>query len=173
MKKIDSSLYTNNKHFDGLSLEQKIVYLEDILNKTINIGINKKKILNWNDENLPSINYMYFTNFFKLHENKRFIGQNDIICKFYLQTFPGCCGIALVHGFYIHENYRHLGIGELMITLIETFAQLNGYSVIVCTDVVTNIPMKTILTRREWKSAFDFINIRTENQVELSYKRLF
>jgi len=32
--------------------------------------------------------------------------------------------------------------------------------------------MKKILENRGWKKAFDFINIRTENNVELSYKNL-
>lgn len=172
MKKIDKSLYTNNENFDNLDISEKIKYLEEILRKTVNTGILKKNDLNWKGDNYtyPSI---LCTNFiYKVLMENKILGKNDFICSFRLMEFPGCCGIALFYNFIINQRYRNLGIGELIVTLIELYSQYQGYTVIVCTDVVTNNPMKKILENQSWKSAFNFINIKTENNVELSYKNL-
>lgn len=172
MKKIDKSLYTNNKFFDNLSLIEKIKYLEEILRKTVNTGIFKKRELNWVSDVFDKDSILNtYGNLKKLSENK-IIGKNTTICCFNLTPFLGCCGIALFHNFIIDDKYRNLGIGELIVTLVELLSQYQGYTIIVCTDVIKNKPMKKILENRGWQSAFNFINVRTENNVELSYKNL-
>lgn len=100
-------------------------------------------------------------------------GDNHIsIADFSLTQLPGCCGILVSHSSCIGSEFRKKGLGNLLHELRIELAKLNGYTILLCTDVVGNVHQKKILDKFGWESIFQFRNKRTNNWVEISVKDL-
>lgn len=120
------------------------------------------------------------TSFNKLDEyNLRFVeyeeglffivkSGNIEIAKFILCQLRGCCGICISSGEYVSSPYRKRGVGTVLGKLRKEIARCRGYTVLLCTDVVDNLPQRKILNHHEWLNVFRFRNKRTHNLVDIS-----
>ena len=96
------------------------------------------------------------------HKNKIFIG------KFCLIQLPGCCGICVLYHCMIDSDLRGNKFGQYMMKLEKIIAIEKDFTVMICTDVIKNIPQKTILKKFGFTSRFTFQNKKkTKNYVEL------
>jgi GNAT superfamily N-acetyltransferase len=94
------------------------------------------------------------------------------VAMFNITTMPGCCGICLSTGSFIHPSFRGQGIGKLLNKLRIEFARNLGYGLLLCTDRDDNTASRKILQANGWKDVYQFINPKTGNLVHLSVKDL-
>jgi hypothetical protein len=97
------------------------------------------------------------------------IGQ-ECAAGFSLVAMPGCCGIVISTGAYVYSQYRQRGLGTLLNNLRKQMAWDMGYSLLLCTDVITNIPQQKILS--DWTPLGNFTNRRTGNVIAMHEWRL-
>lgn len=93
-------------------------------------------------------------------------GMVDVAC-FSLCELPGCCGICVSYHAEVFPNFSKKGLGKLTNLLRQQIAYYGGYSVLLCTDVVSNTPQQKILTNNGWTKNLEFTNRRTNNNVAL------
>lgn len=84
-----------------------------------------------------------------------------------LVELPGCCGVVVSTGAWVHREYNNRGIGTAMNEMRQERARELGYTVMICTDVVTNVPQQRILDRNGWQKLFQFNNRRTRHDVAM------
>jgi hypothetical protein len=102
--------------------------------------------------------------------NKR---ERKNIARFQLSMMPGCCGICVSTDSFVFPDYRGKGIGTILNQLRQDIARTEGYSVMLCTDVVTNEAQRKLLRKERWLDLFTFRNRRTDNEVALTMKALY
>jgi hypothetical protein len=100
------------------------------------------------------------------------ISDKATISKFSLLEMPGCCGICISTGAYIDSKYRNMGINTILNSLRIKIAKELGYTVLLCTDVATNVYQKKVLQKNGWQDIFRFRNRRTNNLVDISVVHL-
>lgn len=91
-----------------------------------------------------------------------------IIAFFTLRRLDGCCGIIVSANSVISEGYRNKGIGTILHKFRIYYAKKMGYTLMLCTDKVKNIPQLNILNNHGWEHLKTFKNIRTFNTLNLS-----
>jgi hypothetical protein len=89
-----------------------------------------------------------------------------------LVELPGCCGVCVSTEVWIAPNYRGKGINHLCLQLRELIAVYSGYTVLLCTDMITNTAERKTLERAKFKDIYEFTNKRTNNRVAISIKNL-
>lgn len=94
------------------------------------------------------------------------------IASFKLIQLPGCCGICVSTGNYIHEAYRGKKLNNLLNQFRIAVAEHCGYTVLLCTDKATNASQKATLARNGWKDIYQFKNNKTQNLVDISVVQL-
>ena len=87
---------------------------------------------------------------------------------FTIKQMPGCCGICISTGCWIHHNSRNKGIGTLLNKLRIDLARGLGYGILMCTDVTSNQHQRRILSKNGWKDIYTFVNPRTNHEVAIS-----
>jgi GNAT superfamily N-acetyltransferase len=92
----------------------------------------------------------------------------NFVATFHLCQLKGCCGICLTTGEYVEYPYRKNGIGTRLAKFRMDVAREYGYTILLCTDVIDNIPQKKILSKFGWKDILRFQNYRTLNTVDIS-----
>jgi hypothetical protein len=123
----------------------------------------KFRILPYYDDN-GNINGGYFSIINK--------ADNTIVTKFILEQFKGCNGVVISRKVSISNEYRGNGYGNIFCRLRENIAKSLNYSVIMCTVVYGNIPQEKIMAKNEWQKLIQFLNLKTNNNVSIYYKKL-
>lgn len=90
------------------------------------------------------------------------------ISSFSLTPLPGCCGVVVSHNASVHSDYQRKGIGNLCHEFRVSMCKHLNYTLMLCTDVVTNQPQQKILDKHGWQHIFQFNNKRTGNTVAIS-----
>lgn len=103
----------------------------------------------------------------KTHEEGLWIlsTPGDVIAMFSLVCMPGCCGVVISTNCQVSLQYRRRGLGTLLNEMRRQMAYELGYSCMLCTDVIDNIPQQRIL--RAWNCIANFTNRRTGNHILL------
>jgi hypothetical protein len=89
------------------------------------------------------------------------------IANFSLVGMPGCCGMVVSTGSMIIPNYRGRGLGHILSQMRVQMAWNFRYTVMFCTDVLSNTPQQKILRAGGWNRIWTFRNRRTTNDVSL------
>lgn len=143
----------------------KITWLRNVKEQVyyyINIFFNKAIILK---EPTDICNIFYPTTF-QIKDR-----YNNKIGEFKMVEFPGCCGICILYNVIVHQKYQKKGIGTEIFKKAEQIASKFGYSKIMCTDVLER-PSDNIITKLGWKHIDIFVNTRTNNEVNISIKKI-
>jgi hypothetical protein len=91
-----------------------------------------------------------------------------LVAQWTLVAMPGCCGIVISTACKTYERYQHRGLGTLLNQMRIQMAYELGYSLILSTDVTTNVPQERILQKMQWRKLTVFKNRRTDNAVSLN-----
>jgi hypothetical protein len=89
------------------------------------------------------------------------------VAVFNLKELPGCCGVYVSFNCDVSSRYRKLGIGTLLNKMRQQIAWDHGYTLLICTDVDSNLPQQKILKKNNWDKLTSFINRNTDNMVSL------
>ena len=90
------------------------------------------------------------------------------VAGFRIVSMPGCCGIAISTGSWVHMSFRNRGIGGLLNKSRIQLGKILNFGAMICTDVSKNEPSRKLLEKNGWKDVFKFKNPRTRNEVFLS-----
>ena len=101
---------------------------------------------------------------------ERFDGTltDTLVASFELHPMINCCGICVSSRAYVAMAWRHRGINNVLNSLRIDIARHLDYSVLLCTDDVSNIPQRKTLSRNGWRDIFRFVNRRTNHTVAIS-----
>lgn len=91
-----------------------------------------------------------------------------LIASFELHPMINCCGICVSTQAYVVQQERGKGLGTLLNQFRIDIARHNGYSLLLCTDIVSNSPQRSILKANGWRDIHSFVNRRTGNTVAVS-----
>lgn len=97
----------------------------------------------------------------------------NVIARFSLTELPGCCGVIVSHGTNINELYRGKGLGAKLAKIKQKLSKDWGYTVMICTDIAYNVPQRRILESNGWETAASFVNMRTDNDINIDVKHLY
>lgn len=96
------------------------------------------------------------------------MSEDETIGYFVLREMPQCCGICVSTSNYVNGPFRKKGIGTILSRLQKDIATYAGFTVLICTDVATNVGQKKVLNNNGWTDIFRFRNQRTGNPVDIS-----
>ena len=97
--------------------------------------------------------------------------SKQTLAGFYLEPLPGCCGVVVSTGSWIIPEYRG-SFGKLFHTLKETVARKLGYSLMLATTELRNLPEVIGASNAKWKHIHTFRNQRTSHDLSLMIKDL-
>lgn len=104
---------------------------------------------------------------FRVSENSRInIGQ------FRFSSLPGCPGIVVSHGTFLNKNTRGQGLSDDFRKLKERLAKELGYSVMIATVDLSNIPGVGNLMKSKYDICKTFRNGRSDHEVGFGWKVL-
>lgn len=89
------------------------------------------------------------------------------VAGFSLMPMPGCCGILVSTGSFVHESWRGRGIGKLMQTMKEWFARELKVGCLLATVVKGNQPEENLLRKTGWRPVSEFVNPKTGNTINV------
>jgi hypothetical protein len=95
------------------------------------------------------------------------IRDTQLIARFSLAQLHGCCGICVSYHSIVYPPFRNIGIGSILNKMRFEIAKSVGYGILMCTDVVANIPQRKILENNGWEEVHMFTNPRTDNRVSI------
>lgn len=98
--------------------------------------------------------------------------DGDIIGYFGLSGFHGCCGVCIMSGVYVCNEYRLNNIGYILNELAEKIAKSYNYGAIICINQDRNKAEDKILTNKKWSNLFSFINPKSSNLLNIHIKSL-
>ena len=108
--------------------------------------------------------------FFNIHRvtdhSDSFIGHT------FFSAMPGCCGIVVSHGTYLTEYTRHTGLSQPFRDLKELIAKKLGYSAMIATTQLDNIPAVGNMLKSKYNIRHTFTNSRTGNLLGVGFKVL-
>lgn len=99
-------------------------------------------------------------------DSRRFIGNT------WFSPFPGCCGIVVSHHTYLNPDSRHSGLSDPFRKLKEKIAKEMGYSLMVATTDMENIPAVGNFFKSNYRIVETFKNSRTQNLLALGIKKV-
>lgn len=106
------------------------------------------------------------------------------VCRFWIDRFPGCCGMVLVHDFMVSTFWNHAVEDKYqdtlntMIQFYEKAARDLGYTTIMATELDETgndqwaAREYNCYTKAGWKPLKDFVNKRTSKKVIILCKEL-
>lgn len=106
--------------------------------------------------------------FYELIITGDIVDKGLLIASFQLYPMINCCGICVSTRAYVAPKFQGQGIGTIMNQVRIDIARNAGYSLLMCTDVESNIKQRAILKRNGWRDLDSFINRRTNNRVYIS-----
>jgi len=89
------------------------------------------------------------------------------VARWELVQMKNCCGICVSTAAQVRPAYRNKGIGLVLNQIRIDLARSMGYSLVFCTDVVSNEPQQKILKANGWKRVHTFLNKGSGNVVGL------
>lgn len=92
--------------------------------------------------------------------------------KYTLAPMPGCCGIVVSTGAWIHPFFQGKGLGDYFHKERVNLMKDLGYSCGMCTVTSENKTQIHILEKNNWKQVHSFENKRTGNIVQIWVKDL-
>ena len=93
--------------------------------------------------------------------------DRNLLYRFHLAGFPGCCGILISHSAYTFAQKRQ-GLHSYMSPVKQELAAYLGYSVLLATDIADNRGTATVMQRDGWETIRTFNNLRrTRNDVNI------
>ena len=98
--------------------------------------------------------------------------KTRVAASFELHPMINCCGICVSTKAFVAEGFRRKGLGTLLNNLRIEIARLNGYGLLLCTDVESNEAQRKVLAKNGWKDVHDFVNPWTQNKVFISVVNL-
>lgn len=98
--------------------------------------------------------------------------KTKVAASFELHPMINCCGICVSTKAFVAEGFRRKGLGAMLNSLRIEIARLNGYGLLLCTDVESNEAQRKVLAKNGWKDVHDFVNPRTQNKVFISVVNL-
>lgn len=90
------------------------------------------------------------------------------IASFKLYQMPHCCGIVVSCNAEVKPAFRNRRIGTVLNNLRQELGRELGYSLMLCTDVDTNVHQRQLLKTNGWRDLLAFVNRRTANKVIIS-----
>lgn len=143
-----------NKEFYRIQIFKKDL---DILTRSLSVILNKEVKVE-----IKECTTTFTTNLlFNLYL------EDTNLAQFNLIEMPGCCGVCISFNSWINYPYRRKGVGTLLAEFRKKAANLLGYTVMLCTDVDSNIPQQRILDKLNWEQIYSFKNKRTGNNVNI------
>lgn len=94
------------------------------------------------------------------------------IGHFFLSAMPGCCGVCISHNAYLNERTRHSGLSNPFRDIKPFIARLVGYSSMIATSIVTDIPAFKSMLKSNYRIVDTFTNNRTNNVLAFGFKKL-
>jgi hypothetical protein len=95
------------------------------------------------------------------------IRSTQPIARFSLAQLHGCCGVCVSYHSMVYPPFRNIGVGSVLNKMRFEIAKYLGYGILMCTDVVANLPQRKILENNGWEEVHRFINPRTDNKVSI------
>lgn len=92
-------------------------------------------------------------------------GKWITIAGFELRQMINCCGICVSTRANVMASYQGFGLGTALNSMRIDIARQAGYSLLLCTDVLTNEPQTKILRTNGWKEVYRFVNQNTQNMI--------
>lgn len=99
-------------------------------------------------------------------------GIYNAVVSFRLMEMPGCCGVVISFNSNVVYSHRKKGIGAMLSRYRTNLCKRLGYTIIIATDQRKNKAQRKILSQNKWRTAFSFVNQRTENNLNFSYRQL-
>ncbi len=91
----------------------------------------------------------------------------------YLQALPGCCGVVVVSNVWTHSKGNGIPpSSDVFRECKEKLARDLGYSVMIATNDMSNIPSVCNMLKSKYRYADTFINKRTGHLVGIGIKKL-
>lgn len=97
---------------------------------------------------------------------------NEKVAKFALAPLPGCCGVVVSHDSEIFPAFRSRGYGRSFHAMKEAVAIKFGYSAMLATTQLRNIPEVVGAAKARWRILESFRNLRTQNDIGVMVKVL-
>jgi hypothetical protein len=97
---------------------------------------------------------------------------NHLIASWALYQMIGCCGICVSTEAWVSHSFRKKGLGKILNKLRIEIARDCGYSLLLCTDVLSNKPQQKILESNRWDKIYVFNNKRTKNDIGIHIIKL-
>lgn len=94
------------------------------------------------------------------------------IGTFAIMPMPGCRGIAIFHHVCLEPQFRHKGLGPVLLKAREDAVRAAGFSLAMATVVETNADELSVLRKAGWTTADAFENRRTKHRVFVMTKGL-
>lgn len=106
------------------------------------------------------------------------VGEKEDIIKsqevgyFFLSPLPGCCGIVVSHATHLHPSFRSTEYGKSFHRVKENVARHYGYSMMLATTELRNLPEIIGGSKAGWKWGNFFRNKRTTHDLAIGLKEL-
>lgn len=100
------------------------------------------------------------------------VGTNISLGHFYLSPMPGCCGIVIVHGMYLHADARNSFLSNSIRELKTELCKALGYTVMMATTRMDEIPAVGNFFKSKYKFVDTFMNKRTDHLVGIGMKKI-
>lgn len=98
------------------------------------------------------------------------------VAFFYLDQLPGCCGVGLVHDFYVPRTRDSNNVWPEMqvaiMKIVERIAKKAEYTVLMLTDNHYDQFGKDLLLQHGWEEIYGFKSRKTRAQVYMVVKKL-
>ena len=92
--------------------------------------------------------------------------------SFMFYPMPGCCGIVVSTGTYLHKQFRGGQLSRDFRVLKERIAKELGYSCMIATTKMDDIPARKNMEKGNYKFVEEFVNSRTGNRLGIGGKLL-
>lgn len=121
-----------------------------------------------------SLNYMEDRDLKEIFPVQFFLdrGHTGQAASFSFQTMPGCNAVVLSVHSYVTIRFRGKGLGTLLNAFRIELARSYGYSLILCTNELNNVPQRRILYRNNWEDYIKFPAKEENKNLVLSGVRL-
>lgn len=91
--------------------------------------------------------------------------NHTVVSTWELWQMKNCCGICVSTAVQVKEEFRKKGLGTLLNKIRQHIAKLDGYGLLLCTDVLSNKPQQKVLAANGWTCVQEFKNPRTNNKI--------
>ena len=97
---------------------------------------------------------------------------NLVLGSFRMSPMPGCCGVVISHDTHLNPQHRNSGYSDRFRELKEALAKHLGYSVVIATTQMHNLPAVGNMYKSKYNMVDTFKNSRTNNLIGIGIKHL-